>query len=476
MSFAPTPTMIACPFCRAQITVHVRQIVDVGEEPALKSTLLAGRLNAFTCPACHNSGALASPFLYHDPAKELALVFLPMQLGLKDADQQRLIGQLTSALMTRIPAEKRKGYLLTPQQFMTLQSLLDVVLEADGITKEMMAAQETKLRLLQQMLETQDSDAQEALIREHDADVDVTFFQLINAALASVQAARDQEALSQMAALHNRLLELTTVGQKLKVQRAALEAFQAHPDRDTLLEQLAQAPDSETRELLLTLGRPLLDYPFFQALTAKIEAAGAAGNKAEEERLVELRREILALREKLDTATKAMFEQRATLLREIMASQNLDQAVQAHLPELDEIFFSVLDMNLQSAQQSRQQATLDRLQAVAEAVSRAISAAQPPEVRFVNALLGLPYPDETRKLLEANRKALTPQLVDWMRSVAAGLREDGRADAADQLDKIIEQAAQMVGTTAAVPSAPTAPTPVAPPPAEPKPQILIAKR
>jgi len=133
-------------------------------------------------------------------------------------------------------------------------------------------------------------------------------------------------------------------------------------------------------------------------------------------------------------------------------------------------------MNLQSAQQSRQQATFDRLQAVAEAVSRAIAAAQPPEVRFVNALLGLPYPDETRKLLEANRKALTPQLVDWMRSVAEGLREDGRADAADQLQKITEQAAQMVGTTAAAPAAPTAPKPVAPPPAEPKPQILIAKR
>ena len=125
-------------------------------------------------------------------------------------------------------------------------------------------------------------------------------------------------------------------------------------------------------------------------------------------------------------------------------------------------------MSLQSAQQAQQQATFDRLQAVAEAISRAIAAAQPPEVRFVNVLLSSPYPDGTRKLLEANRKALSPQLVEWMRHLAEDLRKDGRADAADQLLKIIEQAAEVAGATA--------PAPPTPQPVEPKPQILIAKR
>jgi hypothetical protein len=132
-------------------------------------------------------------------------------------------------------------------------------------------------------------------------------------------------------------------------------------------------------------------------------------------------------------------------------------------------------MNLQAAEQTQQQATFDRLQAVADAVNRAIAAAQPPEVRFVNALLSLPYPDETRKLLEANRKAISPQLLDWMRGLAEDLREDGRADAADQLVKIIEQATGFAQTTGSAPSAPTEPKPPATP-STPKPQILIAKR
>jgi len=425
---------------------------------------------------CHNSAALAAPFLYHDPAKELAFIFLPMQLGLKDADQQRIIGQLTNALMSRMPAEKRKAYLLTPKQFFTLQSLLEAILEADGITKEMMQAQEAKLQLLRQMVETQDASAQEALIREHDADVDVAFFRLLNAALISAQADRADNELQQLTALHDRLLELTTVGKKIRAQQETLQALQAKPDRETLLEQLIRAPDAETRELLLAFGRPLLDYQFFQALTAKIEAANAAGSKDEAERLTALRREILSFREELDAATKALLDKRANLLRELLISENLDETVRAHLNELDEAFFSVLDLNMQAAEQARQQATFDRLQAVAEAAARAIAAAQPPEVRFVNALLSAPYPDETRKLLEANRRALSPQLLEWMRGLAEDLRQDGRADAADLLLKIVEQATQIVGEAAAAPaaSAESAPPPVAP--AVARPQILIAKR
>ena len=474
MPFSPAPTPIQCPFCHSQITVPLRQIVDVTEEPVLKTALLSGRLNAFTCPVCHNSAALPTPFLYPDANKELAFIFLPMQMGLKDADQQRIIGQLTKALMTRLPEERRKGYLLMPKQFFTLQSLLDAVLEADGITKEMLAAQEAKLQLLQQMLETTDNDAQQALIRQHDADIDVAFFQLLSAAVAATQSDRASQEFQQLVTLRNNLLELTAVGKKVKVQQTALEAFQAKPDRETLLDQLMQAPDSETRQALLAFGRPLLDYPFFQALTAKIEAASAAGNKAESDRMIELRKEILALREKLDAATKAALDQRAALLREIMISENVDEAVRAHLDELDEMFFNVLEANMQAAEQQKQPATFDRLQAVADAISRSIAAAQPPEVRFVNALLSAAYPAETRKLLEANRKALSPQLLNWMRAVADDLRQDGRTEAADQLVKIVEQAAELAGAPA--PSAATSPAPTAPQPAQPKPQILIAKR
>jgi hypothetical protein len=91
-------------------------------------------------------------------------------------------------------------------------------------------------------------------------------------------------------------------------------------------------------------------------------------------------------------------------------------------------------------------------------------------------LLSAPYPDETHKILEANRKALSSQLMDWMRGMAEDLRQDGRAEVADQLTKIIAQAVEIAGAAAAGSSAPTQPAPASQPPAQPKPQILIAKR
>ena len=152
MPFPPVTSSIACPFCRQPITIKVRQIVDVGEEPQLKAELLANRLNAFTCPICKNSGALATPFLYHDAAKELALLFIPMALNVKEADQQRMIGKLTTAVMNNLPPEKRKAYLLQPQQFFNLKTMVETILQADGVTPEMLKAEQAKVDLLQSML------------------------------------------------------------------------------------------------------------------------------------------------------------------------------------------------------------------------------------------------------------------------------------------------------------------------------------
>ena len=141
---------------------------------------------------------------------------------------------------------------------------------------------------------------------------------------------------------------------------------------------------------------------------------------------------------------------------------------------------------MQAAEQAKQQATLDRLQAVADAISRAVAANQPPEIRFLNALLSVQYPEETRKVLEANRRALNPQMIEWMRGVAEDLKQNGREDASGQLLQVIAQAQELV--TEAAPAASPAPAPAsgpavitpssaaAPQPSQPKPQILIAKR
>jgi hypothetical protein len=446
MPYPPANTSIACPFCRQPITIQVHQIVDVSEQPELKQLLLAGRLNSFTCPHCRNGGALATPFFYHDPDKELALLFIPMNLNLKEADQQKMIGRLTQQVMNNLPPEKRRAYLLQPQQFFNLKTMIETILQADGITPEMLAREEARLSFLQELVDRADNAQLDDLIKLHDPDFDLTMFQLLSSALAAAAADRQREEFDRVQHIRDRALELTTLGQKIRQQQVIVDAFAANPTRENLLDQLIAAQDSEVREALLTVGRPLLDYPFFQALTAKIDAAKKDGRAEEEARLTALRKEILATRDKIDAQAQAVMEGKVALLRELLGTPDadLDKTIQARLNELDDLFFDLLTQNLQAAQQSDPQA-FAQLQKIGDAAMRAIQGTQPPEVRFVNTLLQSEYPNQTKELLERNKQVLGPELIAWMEGLAGELRQGGRTETADRLVQVIDQAKEIAG-------------------------------
>jgi hypothetical protein len=447
MPFPPVTTSIACPFCRQPITIQVRQIIDVHEEPQLKRDLLGGRLNAFTCPVCKNASALATPFLYHDADKELALLFIPMNLNVKEADQQRMIGRLTQAVLTSLTPEKRKAYLLQPQQFFNVKTLIETVLQADGVTPDMLAAEQKRFDFIQQLLDTTDGAALDTLITNHDADADLTLFQLISSALMGASADRQNPEVAQLTRVRDRLLALTTVGQKLNQQQQVIDAFTTDPSRETLLAQLEAAAEPEMRETLLALGRSFLDYPFFQVLTGQIDAARAAGQTAEVDRLTTLRKEILTVRDKIDAQAKAAIDAKINLLRDLAAApeNELEKRVQARAADVDDLFFEILAQNLQTAQQQGEQVALARLQKIGDAAMRVMQATQPPEVRFVNTLLQIEYPNQTRELLERNKPVLGPELIGWMEGLAEDLREDGRGEAADRLLRVIAQAKEVAG-------------------------------
>jgi hypothetical protein len=446
MPYPPTNTSIACPFCRQPITIQVHQIVDVGEQPELKQLLLAGRLNAFTCPHCSNAGALATPFFYHDADKELALLFVPMNVNVKEADQQKMIGRLTQQVMSNLPAEKRKAYLLQPQQFFNLKTMIETILQADGITPEMLAKEEARLTFLQELVDTVDDAQLDDLIKLHDADFDVTLFQLLTSALSAAAADRQREEFDRIQHIRDRALELTTLGAKIKRQQIVIDAFTANPTRENLLEQLMASDDGEVHEALLTMGRPLLDYPFFQALTAKIEAAKKDSNTEEENRLTALRKEILATRDKIDAQAQAMMDSKAALLRELLGTPeaDLEKVMKSRLTELDDFFFEVLTQNLQQAQQSNPE-VFAQLQKVGDAAMRVIQSTQPPEVRFINTLLQIEYPEQTKELLERNKQVLGPEFIAWMEGLVSELRETGRAESGDRLALVVEQAKEIAG-------------------------------
>jgi hypothetical protein len=442
---------IRCPFCGQPVQVPVRQIIDVSEEPPLKRLLLAGRLNAFVCPRCGNRVSFAAPFLYHDPEKELAFVFIPIQADLKETDRQRIVGQLVETVLRQLPREKRKAYLLQPKEFFTIPSMLEAILRADGYTDEDLKAMEERTLLLHRLLNARRIEDAEEIIRENAEKMNGEFFRLFQEALAAVQEEGSAEEFARLMAIRDRLLELTPYGQMVRARTQVVEKFTRAPSSETLLEALLEAPDEATRRTLVALGRPFLDYRFFQNLTRRIEEAEQAGRAEEAERLIALRREILEAREAVDQEIQRVYEERARLIRELLSApseRELQERLVQHLAELDDIFFDVLQMNIQAALEegeTRLAQALDLLGRIAMAV---LQQTLPPELRLLNALLSTPSEEGRRRLLERNRRLLTPEWLQWLQQMEGRMREEGRAEVAEQIAAIRTMAEQVAATPA----------------------------
>jgi len=406
------------------------QVIDVGREPALKAALLSGRLTN-----------LAAPFIYHDPAKQLALVLMPMELNLNDLEQQRVIGQLTQVVMRGLPEDAPRAYLLQPKVFFSLQSLIEAILEADGVTPEMLRAQQERVDLLRDLVRLLGDEASlRERARENDAKIDATFFEILSASLEANLASGREQAAQQLSRLNKILLEETTYGRALAKRAAAIEAFRKSPSRETLLDQLVAVEDAETRQLLITWGRQLLDYAFFQLLTSRIEAADEAGKQ----QLIALRKEIQETRDKIDAASRAFIESKAKLIEEIASSSSPIESARKHIDELDDAFFSVLQLNIQDAERAGDKEALAVLERVEQVVMQAIAERQPPEVQMVNMLLAAKHPEETEKLLGEWKDTLDDRFISVLAQFADQLAQQDRTDLSAKLTKVMTQARKIL--------------------------------
>ncbi|HET7143829.1 MAG TPA: CpXC domain-containing protein, partial [Anaerolineales bacterium] len=173
-------TQISCPRCRQLISANVEQLVDVTHEPASKQRLLSGQSNHARCPHCGYEGRLATPIVYHDNDKELLLTFFPPELGLPLNEQERLIGPLIKQVVDRLPPEKRKGYLFKAQANFTYESMMETILNKDGITSEMIKAQQERVTLVEKLLQITSADARLELIKQNEKVIDEQFFGLFS--------------------------------------------------------------------------------------------------------------------------------------------------------------------------------------------------------------------------------------------------------------------------------------------------------
>jgi hypothetical protein len=418
-------TRINCPNCRQPITADIEQLFDVGQDPAAKQRLLSGAVNIAQCPNCGYQGALATPMVYHDPQNELLLTFFPPDLNLKLEEQERLIGPLINKVVNNLPQEQRKAYLLRPQAVLTMQGLIERVLEADGITKEMIQAQQKRLNLIQRLM-GQSDDMIEQAAKEEDELIDTEFFSILSRLVESALVNGDEDSARSLAELQRQLLSATTTGRKLEAQNKEvqdaihdLQELGESLTREKLLEMLVNASSDVRVSVLASLARPALDYEFFRLLSERIENAKGSGK----ERLIQLRTQLLEMTQEIDRQMEKRAEQAKQNLEQLLKAKDIATATQRNLGAIDEAFLQVLNSEMAVA---RQNSDLDRIQKLGQVVQVIQEAsAPPPELEIIENLLEAGDEHKRQEWLEANQDKITQEFIDALTSLV-GQSQDGR--------------------------------------------------
>ena len=287
-------------------------------------------MNVAHCPSCGFNGALSTPVVYHDPSKELLLTFVPPELALPRDEQEKVIGGLIKQVVDALPAEQRKGYLFNPQAALTHQGMLERILQEDGITKEMIDAQQKRMNLVQRLATITDDEALAIVVKEDEA-IDQEFFGLLSQLIQISASQGDEQGAALLAGLQQKLMPLTEAGRELQKQSQEVEKVVANLrgagkdlNRESLLEMVMAAESDLQVEAYVNMTRPVMDYEFFLALSGKIDAAEGE----EKERLT-------ALREKLQEVIQAIDEQVAERVE--MARKNVDilVGIEENLPADD---------------------------------------------------------------------------------------------------------------------------------------------
>jgi len=380
-------TQINCPNCHQPIAADVQQLFDVAQDPQAKEKLLSGRVNVAFCPQCNYQGDLTTPVVYHDPEKELLLTFFPPEMGLPMEEQEKILGPMITKVFDNLAQELRKGYLLSPQPTFTFKGLIERILEEDGITKEMLDAQEGRMTLIQQLL-TLSEDICIDTIKKEEALIDDEFFALFARLLESAVYSDDENTGKKLGDLQLLLLKHSATGQRLRTEseeiqkaRKSLEELGDQLSRDSLLDLIATASNENVLRAFVQMTRSGMDYEFFQLLSARIDEFEGE----QKESLVALREKLLVLTQELD----AINDQRMNVARQnvdaLTQVEDVKSAIMQNLGAVDQFFIQALTDALNTAREANDLERSAKLQQAMTAIEEISSA--PPEYVVIDELL-----------------------------------------------------------------------------------------
>jgi len=422
-------TQITCPNCGVPYPVDIYQVIDAARQPQLKEMLLSGQLNVAVCPNCGASGRVATPLLYHDPAHDLFMVYVPQELNLDQMRREELIGRLVQEVINQTPMEQRRGYMLQPQTMLTMQSFMEKVWGTEGVTPEMLARQQKQAELLGTLANAA-TDVQDFLLKERGKEIDETFFAILRAQIEAASQSNDPNLVNNLLNLQAKLMTETPVGRQIEKQQIALHALNQDAKKaNGLSSQLLlthilrnEQDDSIVNTIALT-GQAAMDYQFFALLTSEIEKRQKSKDAAGAQHLTQIRDRLLEMQRELQQAAQSVLEEAQKTLNTILAAADTREAVAAHMANIDDAL-------------SGRDDEAEKLRHVQEEVIRLVQGETPPEVELLSQLVNAPDKATRERLMDTAADLISPELVQVIDMLREQASSAGQPDLADRLGLI----------------------------------------
>ncbi len=433
-------TQISCPRCRQMIPANVEQLFDVTHDPQSKQRLMSGQSNYARCPHCGYEGRLATPIVYHDNEKELLLTYFPAELGLPLNEQEKMIGPLIKQIVDRLPSEKRKGYLFSPQANLTYESMMETILGKDGITPEMLKSQQERVQFMEKLMQVTSKDVRLELIKQNERIIDEQFFALFSRIAQNAMQSGQEPIARALIEIQTQLLEETAYGRQLKESVAEMEAAQQvlqeagqSLNREKLLDFVIEAPTDARIRAYVSMARGGMDYVFFQNLTERIEKA----TPEEKTKLEGIREKLLFFTAEVDKQMEARLKQAQKFVEALLDQPDIEKATQANLENFTQEAVEVVNQMLRQASEANDYTRMGKLQKMVQVLQSA--SAPPPEVAFIEQLLQAPDEATLDQMLTENDEMVNQQFVDALSGLVAQMEsQPDNPEAKDMAEKLTE--------------------------------------
>jgi hypothetical protein len=304
---------------------------------------------------------------------------------------------------------------------LTYQTLIDRILEADGITKEMVEAQQKRINLIQQLIATANPEDRKKIIADNNALADGNLFAIFSTLIESASMQGDEKSAQMLSALNQELLEGTEMGRELLAQnQEAQKALKALQDaskngltRERLLEILSEISSVSALTTVVSLTRNGLDYQFFQSLTERIEKETGEAK----EKYSTLRDNLLKITRDYDNEINKRMANAGKLLDSILVEADMEEAVKKHANEIDDFFSQAIHSAFDKANQSGDLARLEKIQKLSAVIEK--FSTPPPELELIQKLVDAKDDIERHRLMEENKDLITDELLQALNSIIA---------------------------------------------------------